>query len=676
MRIGNVLVLWMVVQSTTLTYAQKDFVNCQQVYLTQKDSLVINKVINFFEESNRPRKINEYKTIFREDLEQLKNLFCFFKKKNADSREYALLSFTLGHMYLDLTEAYNLRKEYFYQANDASNNLTTVENFKLNMILGDEEKINNNYISALHFFDKALTLSKELESNAKELICIREIGVVHTDMEDYDQALEYLLLANKEAKNIPDFEVEQFWIDMHLGNLFRLKKDFKNAEYHLLKANKNRVAIKEEPFIEAHGIQELGTYFKDTGQLDSARYYFNKVINITNTFPLTYNNYTQIESLDELGNIALMEKDTVKAIHFYQKAFNNGRVLGGNRTIDGVVEKMYPLIKPNDSLRDVLSQYLFTVLVKQKKENEKSRKKFAYQMNDIQVKNKKLIEQERQQKQIVIIVTILFPCLFIFFIGFLTLRRMIVVEKDNKKKLKVLNNELKASNTKLKNLNIELDNFSSFVAHDIKSSIISIQFGIHQMINQRNIKDKKQQKTASLIYNETKDLYELVDNLLFKAKNPNKRRTLPEPINVSDLLQNIKDSFLNNGREKATIKIKANNKVFNGHKIDLIRLFRNLIENAIKYRHHDRFPIIEITVKKQNSKLSVRVIDNGRGIPLEKQNEIFLRFKQSRETDIFRGSGIGLKICKTIASQYKGSLRVKSHPGKGSTFFVDLFESP
>ena len=70
----------------------------------------------------------------------------------------------------------------------------------------------------------------------------------------------------------------------------------------------------------------------------------------------------------------------------------------------------------------------------------------------------------------------------------------------------------------------------------------------------------------------------------------------------------------------------------------------------------------------------IKVIDQGRGIPAEKLKTIFERFEQVEASDATQkgGTGLGLAICKTIIEQHGGSIGVKSEPGHGSTFWIDM----
>lgn len=107
-----------------------------------------------------------------------------------------------------------------------------------------------------------------------------------------------------------------------------------------------------------------------------------------------------------------------------------------------------------------------------------------------------------------------------------------------------------------------------------------------------------------------------------------------------------------------------------GSEVQLIRLFQNLLENAIKYRSHEP-PLIEISIQQDDELLNVFVKDNGVGIPQEQQELIFALFHRHNQTNQ-RGSGIGLATSQKIVQGLGGNLQVTSTPGRGTTFTIRL----
>ncbi len=109
-----------------------------------------------------------------------------------------------------------------------------------------------------------------------------------------------------------------------------------------------------------------------------------------------------------------------------------------------------------------------------------------------------------------------------------------------------------------------------------------------------------------------------------------------------------------------------------GDRAEIERLFRNLIENALKYRAADRSPVITITAENTAPTWTVTVADNGIGIDPGYFDKIFGIFQRLHGPGEFEGTGIGLASCKKIVEHHGGQIGVTSVLGQGSAFFFSL----
>lgn len=102
--------------------------------------------------------------------------------------------------------------------------------------------------------------------------------------------------------------------------------------------------------------------------------------------------------------------------------------------------------------------------------------------------------------------------------------------------------------------------------------------------------------------------------------------------------------------------------------VQLIQLFQNLIDNAIKFRRADAVPEISISAEAAGKTVRFSLRDNGIGIERKNHERIFTMFQRLHERGEYGGTGIGLAICKRIVERHGGSIWVESGPGKGSVF--------
>ena len=105
---------------------------------------------------------------------------------------------------------------------------------------------------------------------------------------------------------------------------------------------------------------------------------------------------------------------------------------------------------------------------------------------------------------------------------------------------------------------------------------------------------------------------------------------------------------------------------------ELMRLFQNLIGNAIKYRDPERSPVITMAAEKVGTEWVLTISDNGIGIDPKYYERIFMIFQRLHKRGDYEGTGIGLAVCKKIVEHHGGRLWVESEPGQGSHFHFTL----
>jgi len=104
--------------------------------------------------------------------------------------------------------------------------------------------------------------------------------------------------------------------------------------------------------------------------------------------------------------------------------------------------------------------------------------------------------------------------------------------------------------------------------------------------------------------------------------------------------------------------------------VQVVRLFQNLISNAIRFS--EKTPVIHIASARSDGNNIFSVSDNGIGIEEQYFEKIFRIFQRLMPRDKYQGTGIGLSICKKIVERHGGKIWVESEPGKGSTFKFSL----
>ncbi len=108
----------------------------------------------------------------------------------------------------------------------------------------------------------------------------------------------------------------------------------------------------------------------------------------------------------------------------------------------------------------------------------------------------------------------------------------------------------------------------------------------------------------------------------------------------------------------------------------LVRLFQNLIGNALKYVAKGQRPRVVVDAQDRGSMRVIQIADNGIGVSPEDQTRIFDAFERVHGRGEYGGSGLGLAICKGIVQRLGGTIAIQSEIGRGSTFSIELPRKP
>lgn len=236
--------------------------------------------------------------------------------------------------------------------------------------------------------------------------------------------------------------------------------------------------------------------------------------------------------------------------------------------------------------------------------------------------------------------------------------------------------------TKLKLMDRKKVEFSSMVSHELKTPLVPI-LGYVQMLQKEDLFGKlneQQRQAVDEIYSSTLKLQKLVGDILTTQKlDLGKLVFSEEYINVSELLDEIIKDFNPTADEKGinlTTNFNKNLHIFSD-KGRLNQVFSNLIKNSLEFVSTETGTV---TIGAEDDKNNVEffVEDDGPGIAIENQQEIFKKFYQI-DTSTSRkrsGSGLGLAICKGIIDGLGGKIWVRSEKNVQTTFFFKIPKKP
>jgi PAS domain S-box-containing protein len=211
--------------------------------------------------------------------------------------------------------------------------------------------------------------------------------------------------------------------------------------------------------------------------------------------------------------------------------------------------------------------------------------------------------------------------------------------------------------------NLELEEFAYTVAHDLRDPLATIS-GFTEVLARRTEMDADSKEIAELILHGAARMSTLIDDLLsFASASADKPRQRVELRHVvAEATQNLAWAVEANGARMTVGPLP----IVRGNESHLVRVFQNLIGNALKYRGEES-PEIHLTAEQRGPDWVIRIEDNGLGIAPADQARVFVPFIRLANRDV-PGTGLGLAVCKKIVEGWGGAIWLESELGAGSTF--------
>lgn len=333
----------------------------------------------------------------------------------------------------------------------------------------------------------------------------------------------------------------------------------------------------------------------------------------------------------------------------------------------GQIEQAYERYKKYVHLKDSLQgQRQLTALAQYEPQQQ-------VQAKDAQIEN--LMRDRaitRRQLTMAVFIFSFFFMLVMLYLGYLrnkTLRRVNYV-------LAQKNEEIKQQNERLASSNEDLRQFAHVVSHDLREPLRSI--GSFATLLQRRYHthlDEDADEFINFITAGVKRMDTLLADLMAYSVVGILQQEM-RPVDVNEVIQDIIESTT---REKGSLGARiniSNLPTIVANRNQIRQLFQHLIDNAIKFRS-EATPEIRIEASQQGQYYLFAVQDNGIGMDELYKDKIFSLFlRLHTRKSKYKGTGIGLSICKKIVEQHKGKIWIDSELNVGTTVYFTLPESP
>jgi two-component system phosphate regulon sensor histidine kinase PhoR len=222
--------------------------------------------------------------------------------------------------------------------------------------------------------------------------------------------------------------------------------------------------------------------------------------------------------------------------------------------------------------------------------------------------------------------------------------------------------------------------FVANASHELRTPLAALSGFIETLQGSARDDAKARERFLPIMQEQARRMARLIDDLLSLSRiELNAHRRPDTPVDLVPIVRQVADGLQTLARDRGvTVQVDAANAVrVPGDRDELVRVFENLVENALKYgaagkRVEIGFSEGESPEGEQEARISVR--DYGPGIAPEHVPRLTERFYRVdvRESRAQGGTGLGLALVKHILNRHHGRLLIESLPGAGATFTVYL----
>ena len=244
------------------------------------------------------------------------------------------------------------------------------------------------------------------------------------------------------------------------------------------------------------------------------------------------------------------------------------------------------------------------------------------------------------------------------------LKQELAERKRAEEKVQESLEELERSNT-------ELEQFAYAASHDLQEPLRMVTS--YAQLLEKRYKDKLDDDAKDFInyaVGGATRMQKMIDGLLLYSRVQTRGKPF-QPTDCSSVIGQAISNLKIHIEETHAIVESDDLPTINTDEMQLVRLFQNLIDNALKF-HGTEVPRIQISSSKLGNKWMFSISDNGIGIDSEYKDRIFVIFQRLHGEKQYPGTGMGLAICKRIVERHEGQIWVDSDLGQGSTFYFTI----
>ncbi|MEZ5827711.1 MAG: HAMP domain-containing sensor histidine kinase [Hyphomicrobiales bacterium] len=225
------------------------------------------------------------------------------------------------------------------------------------------------------------------------------------------------------------------------------------------------------------------------------------------------------------------------------------------------------------------------------------------------------------------------------------------------------------------------DHFLANMSHELRTPLTVILGFIKTLMMQTaGPLNAEQERQTAKIETNAAHLLTLLDDLLDLAKVESGSNEISfEPVDLRSVLEDLEASWQPEAASKGlslTIQCPQRLDLNHSNRRIVTQILQNLLSNSIKFTDRGSVRVAaEREFRNDRTETRIHVIDTGIGIKPEDDDKLFQPFSQLNP-DTYKGTGLGLLLCRNLARSIGGDVTYESVPGLGSTFTLALREEP
>ncbi|WP_247235667.1 PAS domain-containing sensor histidine kinase [Telluribacter sp. SYSU D00476] len=244
--------------------------------------------------------------------------------------------------------------------------------------------------------------------------------------------------------------------------------------------------------------------------------------------------------------------------------------------------------------------------------------------------------------------------------------------------------ELKGSNDNLRKLNTELEQFNYIASHDLQEPLRKVRIFADRI---RNAEFDTMSPSSQGIFDRLTESAERMATLLKDLLDYSsiQRKEVTQQVDLNEVIQDVQHDLELVILQKQAVLHHDKLPQVRALRMDMHRLFYNLIYNALKFSKDAEPPQVHVSYRTVPASAAqamgldmpsdchyIRVADNGIGFEQDYADKVFELFKRLHGRQTYPGTGVGLALCKKVVQNYDGRIWAIATPGEGATFHILL----